>query len=141
SDQDAVATVLGKDLEREYSLYDILKRPEVHYTDLIKFNKFNNLISDDERICEQVEIQIKYSGYIKRQNEEVGRHAHLDDIKISINVDYAQISGLSAEVVQKLNHFRPETIGQASRISGITPAAISLLLVYHKKGFPILTTC
>lgn len=141
SDQDAVATVLGKDLEREYSLYDILKRPEVHYTDLIKFNKFNNLISDDERICEQVEIQIKYSGYIKRQNEEVGRHAHLDDIKISINVDYAQISGLSAEVVQKLNRFRPETIGQASRISGITPAAISLLLVYHKKGFPILTTC
>ncbi|MBP9742588.1 MAG: tRNA uridine-5-carboxymethylaminomethyl(34) synthesis enzyme MnmG [Burkholderiales bacterium] len=137
-DQNAATTLLGKELEREYSLHDILKRPEVHYTDLEKFNKFSALVSDDERIAEQVEIQIKYSGYIKRQLEEVGRHAYLDDIKISYNVDYTQISGLSAEVVQKLSKFKPGTIGQASRISGITPAAVSLLLVYHKKGFPIL---
>lgn len=138
-DQDAATAILGKELEREYSLHDILKRPEVHYTDLDKFNKFSALASDDERIGEQVEIQIKYSGYIKRQLEEVGRHAYLDDLKIGYNVDYTQISGLSAEVMQKLIKFKPETIGQASRISGITPAAVSLLLVYHKKGFPILT--
>lgn len=130
--------VFGKELEREYSLHDILKRPEVTYTDLTRFSKFGDIVSTDERVCEQVEIQIKYAGYIKRQQEEVGKHAYLDDLKIAGNVDYSQISGLSREVVQKLNTFKPETLGQASRISGITPAAVSLLLVYHKKGFPIL---
>jgi tRNA uridine 5-carboxymethylaminomethyl modification enzyme len=130
--------VLGTTIEREYSFYDILKRPEVKYTQLAKFPKFGELIADDERVCEQVEVQIKYAGYIKRQHEEVGKHAYLDDLKINKNVDYSQISGLSGEVMQKLAQFKPETIGQASRISGITPAAISLLLVYHKKGFPTL---
>ncbi len=68
----------------------------------------------------------------------MGKHAYLDDIRIPKNIDYTQISGLSAEIVQKLNKLRPENLGQASRVSGITPAAISLLLVFHKKGFPTL---
>ncbi len=130
--------LLGKPLEREYSLHDILKRPEISYTDLSAFSHFGEIVTNDERVGEQIAIQIKYDGYIKRQQLEVGKHAYLDDIKIIPNVDYAKISGLSKEVVQKLNTFKPETLGQASRISGITPAAVSLLLVFHKKGFPLL---
>jgi tRNA uridine 5-carboxymethylaminomethyl modification enzyme len=130
--------LLGKPLEREYSLHDILKRPEISYTDLAAFSHFGEIVTNDERVGEQIAIQIKYDGYIKRQQLEVGKHAYLDDIKIIPNVDYAKISGLSKEVVQKLNTFKPETLGQASRISGITPAAVSLLLVFHKKGFPLL---
>ena len=132
------ADLLGKHLEREYSLHDILKRPEISYTDLTSFSGFGEVVTDDERIGEQIAIQIKYEGYIRRQQLEVGKHAYLDDIKIIPNVDYAKISGLSKEVVQKLTTSKPETLGQASRISGVTPAAVSLLLVYHKKGFPIL---
>ena len=135
-DKEVATKLLGKELEREYSLYDILKRPEIHYVNLREFSKFGDKVITDESVCEQVEVQIKYEGYIKRQQEEVGRHAHLEDVKIISDIDYSQISGLSAEVVQKLNKFKPETIGQATRISGITPAAISLLLVYAKKGFP-----
>ena len=130
--------LLGKPLEREYSLHDILKRPEISYTDLATFSSFGEIVTNDERVGEQIAIQIKYDGYIKRQQLEVGKHAYLDDIKIIPNVDYAKISGLSKEVVQKLTTFKPETLGQASRISGITPAAVSLLLVFHKKGFPLL---
>lgn len=137
-DANSAKELLGKPLEREYSLHDILKRPEVSYTDLTTFSRFGDIVTDDSRIGEQIAIQIKYDGYIKRQQLEVGKHAYLDDIKIIPNVDYDRISGLSREVVQKLNTFKPETLGQASRISGITPAAVSLLLVYHKKGFPIL---
>lgn len=129
----------GGEIEREHSLHDLLKRPEITYSDLAALTKFSNeLTLEDARTFEQVEIQIKYAGYIARQTEEVGKHAYLDDIKLPSNVDYTQISGLSAEVVQKLNKFKPETLGQASRVSGITPAAISLLLVYHKKGFPLI---
>ncbi len=128
--------VLGKELEHEYSLHDLLKRPDVRYTDLIKLPKFGDDVIVDDRTCEQIEVQIKYAGYIVRQHEEVGKQAYLEDIKVPNNIDYTKISGLSAEVIQKLNKFKPETLGQASRISGITPAAISLLLIYHKKGFP-----
>ena len=138
TDQLVAEELLGSSLEREYSLHDILKRPEISYTDLSRFSKFGEMVTSDERVCEQIEVQIKYEGYIRRQQQEVGKHAYLDDLKIIANVDYSKISGLSAEVVQKLNKFKPETLGQASRISGITPAAVSLLLVYHKKGFPIL---
>ncbi|MCC2644989.1 MAG: tRNA uridine-5-carboxymethylaminomethyl(34) synthesis enzyme MnmG [Burkholderiales bacterium] len=129
----------GGEIEREYSLHDLLKRPEIKYMDLAGLKKFGNeLVLEDERTIQQIEIQIKYAGYIARQAEEVGKHAYLDDMKLPGNIDFGQISGLSAEVVQKLNKFTPETLGQASRISGITPAAISLLLVYYKKGFPLL---
>ena len=134
--KDLAVEVLGRELEREYSLADILKRPEIKYTDLAKFTQLGDLVSQDKRICEQVEIQIKYAGYIARQQDEVGKQAYLDEIKLSFDIDYSKISGLSAEVIQKLTKQQPETIGQASRISGVTPAAVSLLVVYHKKGFP-----
>lgn len=129
---------LGKALDREYSLYDMLKRPEFNYHDLVHLPGFDKPISGDERICEQVAIQIKYAGYIARQQEEVGKQVFLDDIRLPANIDYSLISGLSAEVIQNLEKFKPENLGQASRISGITPAAISLLQVYAKKGFPRL---
>lgn len=128
--------VVGGTIEREYSLHDMLKRPEFDYQKIQQLPNFGEVVSDDERICEQVSIQIKYAGYIARQQEEVGKQAYLDDIKLPDNVDYSQISGLSTEVIQKLVKFAPENLGQASRISGITPAAISLLQIHAKKGFP-----
>ncbi len=129
-------TLLGGKIEREYSLHDMLKRPEFDYSNIQQLPNFGEAVSDDERICEQVAIQIKYAGYIARQQEEVSKKSYLDDIVLPHNIDYSQISGLSVEVVQKLIKFAPENLGQASRISGLTPAAISLLQVYHKKGFP-----
>ncbi|RTK96200.1 MAG: tRNA uridine-5-carboxymethylaminomethyl(34) synthesis enzyme MnmG [Neisseriaceae bacterium] len=129
-------TLLGGKIEREYSLHDMLKRPEFDYRNIQQLPNFGEAVSDDERVCEQVAIQIKYAGYIARQHEEVGKKSYLDDILLPHNIDYSQISGLSVEVVQKLIKFAPENLGQASRISGVTPAAISLLQVYHKKGFP-----
>lgn len=129
-------TLLGGKIEREYSLHDMLKRPEFDYSNIQQLPNFGESVSDDERVCEQVAIQIKYAGYIARQQEEVGKKSYLDDIVLPQNIDYSQISGLSVEVVQKLIKFAPENLGQASRISGVTPAAISLLQVYHKKGFP-----
>lgn len=135
---DIAREVLGKEPEREYNLHDILKRPNIKYNDLSKLSDFTPIYSDDYRIMEQVEIEIKYEGYVRRQQEEVGRLSYLDDIKIPDRIDYSQISGLSREIVQKLNSHKPENLGQASRISGVTPAAISLLVVFHKKGFPLL---
>ena len=123
-------------LEREHSLHDMLKRPEFDYAALAQLPGFEQAVSDDERICEQVATQIKYAGYIARQQEEVGKQAYLDDIRLPEDVDYSQISGLSVEVVQKLIKLTPENLGQASRLSGMTPAAISLLQIYAKKGFP-----
>jgi tRNA uridine 5-carboxymethylaminomethyl modification enzyme len=90
---------------------------------------------DDPRVAEQVEIQAKYEGYIERQRDEVSRRAAMESSPLPSGLDYRQVRGLSAEVQQKLNRHRPETIGQASRISGVTPAAISLLLVHLKRGF------
>lgn len=128
--------MIGNPIEREYSLHDMLKRPEFDYERVQQLPNFGEALSDDERVCEQVAIQIKYAGYIARQQEEVGKNAYLDDIKLPANIDFSQISGLSVEVVQKLIKLAPENLGQASRISGITPAAVSLLQVYAKKGFP-----
>jgi len=127
--------VLGRELEREYSLHDLLKRPELEYSDLARFPVFTPVeLNPIEE--EQVQIQIKYLGYILRQQEDVGKQAYLDDIKLPLDVDFAAISGLSNEVQQKLTKLKPETLGQASRIQGVTPASISLLLVFYKKGFP-----
>lgn len=128
--------LFGRPLEREYSLHDVLKRPEFKYADLKQLPNFGEALTDDAIAQEQVEIQIKYAGYIARQQDEVGKQAFLDDIRLPSNIDYRQISGLSAEVIQKLTKFAPETLGQAARISGITPAAVSLLHIYSKKGFP-----
>ena len=94
------------------------------------------LAVDDEQVAAQVEIQTKYQGYIERQRDEVMRRGDYDALPLPADLDFAAIRGLSAEVRQKLAAHRPETLGQASRISGITPAAISLLLVHLKRGNP-----
>jgi tRNA uridine 5-carboxymethylaminomethyl modification enzyme len=131
--------VLGKAIEREYALTDLLRRPNVSYDSLmtLKGTEGQNLAGPgvvDEAIKEQVEIQVKYAGYIDRQAKEVERHDYYENLKLPAGIDYMDVRGLSIEVRQKLNKHRPETLGQASRISGVTPAAISLLLVHLKKG-------
>lgn len=131
--------VLGKAIEREYALTDLLRRPNVSYDGLMTLKGVDgqDLAGpgvQDETVKEQVEIQIKYAGYIDRQAKEVERHDYYENLKLPSNLDYMEVRGLSVEVRQKLNKHRPETLGQASRISGVTPAAISLLLVHLKKG-------
>ena len=131
------ANTLGKEIEREYLLSDLLKRPNVSYQSLVNmplqqgFDLPTGLLPGDE--AEQVQIQIKYEGYIARQQEEVDRHQAQDTLEIPPDLDFGVVTSLSIEVRQKLNIHRPETIGQASRISGITPAAISLLLIHLKR--------
>ena len=149
--------VLGKALEHEYSLADLLRRPEVGYADLMAMagGRFANpdlpvsagqgeasaevvlAPAQDvfvQSVIEQVEIAIKYAGYIDRQKEDVGRAAHYENLRLPETLDYMQVSALSIEARQRLNKQRPETLGQASRMSGITPATISLLLIHLKKG-------
>jgi tRNA uridine 5-carboxymethylaminomethyl modification enzyme len=111
------------------SKYDILRRPEAKYADVAT----GSLI--DAAAASQVEIRAKYEGYIERQRIEVERRQEHEMLALPAELDYASVKGLSKEAQQKLNRHRPETIGQASRISGITPAAISLLLVHLKRGF------
>jgi tRNA uridine 5-carboxymethylaminomethyl modification enzyme len=130
--------VVGKALEREYSLADLLKRPQVNYQGLMTLRGIDGQDVAgpsvlDDIVKEQVEIHIKYAGYIDRQAKEVQRHAHFDNLPMPDGFDYLEVSGLSIEVKQKLNKQKPETLGQCSRISGVTPAAISLLLVHLKK--------
>lgn len=122
--------VLGKALEHEYSLFELLRRPEVSYDALQRLMPATEMINDE--VKEQVEIAAKYQGYITRQQEEITKQKGSENIKL-IDVDYADIHGLSIEARQKLILHKPETIGQAGRISGITPATISLLLVYLKR--------
>jgi tRNA uridine 5-carboxymethylaminomethyl modification enzyme len=133
-DADALR-VLGKAIEREYSLHDLLRRPDVSYRALMSLPNAGPGM-DDEQAAEQVEIQAKYQGYIDRQAEEIERHRHYENLRLPAELDYTTVRGLSVEVQQKLNQHRPETLGQASRISGLTPAAISVLLVHLKRGFP-----
>ena len=117
-------------LAREYSLMDLLKRPELTYADIAHLK--GEAIAN-EAAAEQVEIEAKYSGYIERQQEDVNRLRAYENTLIPDDFDYAQVEGLSNEVKQKLTAARPQTLARASRISGITPAAISLELVYLKK--------
>ena len=131
--------VLGKGIEREYALTDLLRRPNVSYESLMSLKGMDgqDLAGPgvaDSAVKEQVEIQVKYAGYIDRQAREVERHDFYENLKLPAELDYMAVRGLSMEVRQKLNRHRPETLGQASRISGVTPAAISLLLVHLKKG-------
>ena len=143
--------VFGKALEHEYSLADLLRRPEVGYADLMGLagGRFANPELPVQpaaeqgageadmlvpTVIEQVEIAIKYAGYIDRQIEDVGRAAHYENLRLPESLDYMQVSALSIEARQRLNKHRPETLGQASRMSGITPASISLLLIHLKKG-------
>jgi tRNA uridine 5-carboxymethylaminomethyl modification enzyme len=126
--------VLGKTIEKEYSLYELLRRPDVTYTRLMSLLGAEDGVAD-EKVAEQVEINIKYEGYIERQKQEIARHNHYEKTSLPKDIDYRNVRGLSSEVQQKLNQHKPETIGHAARISGITPAAISLLLVHLKRGF------
>jgi tRNA uridine 5-carboxymethylaminomethyl modification enzyme len=126
--------VLGKGIEREYALTDLLRRPDVSYASLMSLPGTGEAVVDPV-VAEQVEIQIKYDGYIARQHDEVLRREQYEATALPRDLDYRAVRGLSKEAQQKLNQHRPETIGQASRISGLTPAAISLLLVHLKRGF------
>ena len=131
--------LLGKAIEREYSLADLLKRPNVSYEALMSARGTDGTllagpgVSADEVLAEQVEIQVKYAGYIARQQDEVQKHIAHEQQPIPADVDYDAVTSLSFEVRQKLKTHRPETIGQAARISGVTPAAISLLLIHLKR--------
>ena len=124
--------VLGKAIEREYTLFDLLRRPDVSYASLMTLPGAPEPI-DHAQAIEQLDILAKYQGYIDRQQNEVDKLRATEDTRLPDDIDYAAVGGLSREVQQKLTLHRPETLGQASRIQGITPAAISLLLVYLKK--------
>ena len=124
--------VLGKEIDHEYSMFELLRRPEVTYEALLTLGEAG-LGEICPEVREQVEIAAKYQGYINRQTEEVTRSRGQENTKLPSDLDYREIHGLPIEAQQKLNAQKPETIGQASRISGITPAAISLLLVYLKR--------
>lgn len=129
----ALEALLQQPLAREYRLAELLKRPELSYADLMNLPGIGPGISD-EKIAEQIEIQTKYAGYIDRQQDEIARQLRHEEAKIPMHFDYNSVIGLSNEVRQKLLTARPATIGMASRIPGVTPAAISLLLVYLKKS-------
>ena len=125
--------VLQGPLQREYHAIDLLRRPQVSYTQLMSLPTVGPGVSDPQ-VAEQVEVQVKYAGYIERQQDEIRQTRRHEELRLPDDLDYAQVPGLSAEVQEKLNQHRPETLGQAGRISGITPAAISLLLIHLKRG-------
>lgn len=124
--------VLGKTLSREANLLELLRRPDVNYKNLTSLSELSEGVGN-AIVAEQVEIQAKYSGYIDRQRDEIARHKRNEETRLPDNLDYDQVKGLSLEVAEKLKHIRPATIGQAGRISGVTPAAVSLLLIHMKK--------
>jgi tRNA uridine 5-carboxymethylaminomethyl modification enzyme len=140
--------LLGKAIEREYRLSDLLRRPGVRFDTIAEIDRSTNpagCVSREtlragmgdalaDAVIEQVEISIKYAGYIDKQHDEVARAAQYESLRLPESLDYGEVPALSFEVRQKLNKHRPETLGQASRISGVTPAAISLLLIHLKKG-------
>ncbi len=127
-----VNTVLSAALTKEANGEDLLRRPEMTYQALTELELFSPSV-EDPSAAEQVEIQVKYEGYIARQQEEISRHLRNENTLLPIDLDYKNVSGLSNEVIAKLNDHKPSSIGQASRISGITPAAISILLIWLKK--------
>jgi tRNA uridine 5-carboxymethylaminomethyl modification enzyme len=139
---DEATALLGKPIDHEYSLAELLRRPGVSYDGVCGLREGacgpGEPLAEDavllEQIKEQIEIGIKYQGYIDRQADEISRHEANENTRLPDGIDYSAVRGLSFEACQKLNQFRPETIGQASRISGITPATISLLMVHLKKG-------
>jgi tRNA uridine 5-carboxymethylaminomethyl modification enzyme len=133
-DMAALTGVLGQPIEHEYTLFDLLRRPDVDYASLMSLSIGGAGGVADPLIAEQVEIQAKYQGYIERQAEEVARNLASEATPLPDDLDYARIGGLSAELRQQLSRRRPQTIGQASRIQGMTPAAISILLVHLKRA-------
>jgi len=129
----SLEAVLAKPLSKESRALDLLKRPEMDYAKLTQIAEIGPPV-EDERVAEQVEIQVKYAGYLNRQKEEIEKARRYEDKKLPEKIEYDQVKGLSNEVRQKLLDHRPATLGQAGRISGVTPAAISLLLVHIKKN-------
>jgi tRNA uridine 5-carboxymethylaminomethyl modification enzyme len=124
---------LGQTLEREVRFFDLLRRPNMTYAALMSLSVAPEDPERDVQVIEQIEISAKYQGYISRQQDEVQRQSNQENTALPLDLEYSTVSGLSREVQQKLKQHRPETIGQASRIQGITPAAISLLLIHLKK--------
>lgn len=127
--------VFGQKLSREANLHDLLRRPNLDYAALMTLEGAMPSENLSAEVIEQVEIQVKYQGYIDRQNEEIDSRRDIETLKLPKDIDYSKVKGLSAEVQQKLNQHKPETVGQASRISGVTPAAVALLMVHLKRGF------
>ncbi len=131
---EALNTYLNNPISKEHTLEEVIRRPEMTYEKLMQIDAFGpGLVQENPQAAEQVEIQIKYAGYIERQKEDIAKAQRNENMLLPNDFDYSVISGLSNEVVAKLKEARPETLGKASRISGVTPAAISLLLVYLKK--------
>ncbi|MFT7110482.1 MAG: tRNA uridine 5-carboxymethylaminomethyl modification enzyme [Psychrobacter glaciei] len=131
---DAVNKVTKNPLAREYSLMDLLKRPEISYADICGLK---GQATADPQVSEQVEITAKYDGYIVRQLEEIEQMRRYEDTLLPADVDYSQVGGLSNEIIEKMTNLKPETLGHASRIQGVTPAALSQLLIYLKKKHSI----
>ena len=131
-DQNVEARVLEKPLSREARLWELLRRPGVSYQDTVELAELNDPVTD-VKIIEQLEIQAKYAGYIDRQHDEIAKQQRHEETKIPDDLSYDSVRGLSAEVSEKLARIKPQTIGQAARIPGVTPAAISILLVHLKK--------
>lgn len=128
----AIEALLGQAIEHEYSLLDLLKRPSVTYQSLRSMDLFGPWVEDDS-VAEQIEVKVKYAGYIDRQQLDIDKQLRYENLRIPTTVDYAQVVGLSNEVRQKFSNVKPDTLGMAARIPGITPAAISILLVHLKK--------
>lgn len=133
--EDEQIRVFGQKLSREANLHDLLRRPNLDYAALMTLEGAMPSERLAAEVVEQVEIQVKYQGYIDRQNEEIDSRRDIETLKLPDGIDYSKVKGLSAEVQQKLNQHKPETVGQASRISGVTPAAVALLMVHLKRGF------
>lgn len=131
-DVSEINSILSTELSKEANGEDLLRRPELNYSQLMTLAKFGPGLADPSA-AEQVEIQVKYEGYIVRQQEEIARHLRNENTRLPVSLDYSNVNGLSNEVIAKLNDHKPASIGQASRISGITPAAISILLIWLKK--------
>lgn len=132
--EDAIR-VLGKNIEREYSLHELLRRPDVTYESLMTLPGCG--VAVEKNVALQIEIQAKYQGYIQKQQVEIDQQGHFESLILPVEFDFRSVRGLSIEAQQKLNMHKPQTIGQASRISGVTPATISLLLVHLKRGFKV----
>jgi tRNA uridine 5-carboxymethylaminomethyl modification enzyme len=131
---EAATRLIGQPIDHEYSLFELLRRPNLTYAQVLSLPG-GGAGESDAGVAEQVEIAAKYQGYIDRQNDEVDKQHAQETLKLPLDLDYSRLTGLSMEVRQRLQKARPETLGQAARLQGITPAAISVLMVYAKRGF------
>ena len=132
--------ILGGELKRDCPALDLLRRPELRYRDVADLSMvgpgdwYDELGPEQsEQVALQLEVQAKYQGYVERQEREIERHAKQESLKLPADLDYANVTGLSTEAMQRLTSARPETLGQASRLEGMTPSAVSLLLIHLKK--------